>query len=377
MPNPNITYQGQTLVLPGVYYADNVSAVPASPSQTSVPLLFIAAGYGGKPQTPYSVFDSQSLYSLLRGSPAASFVQFLYNGSNQLNGAQQIIYVNVSPSTQSNAVINDSAGDPVVDMTSADYGSPSNLLQYSIASGAVAGINLTLYDAYSKQSQVGNNLGVPFALAYAGTATSGVSYTVQVASGVATNFVVTSPNAGESFNLQLGPSTYPDAQSVLNFLVGTGFYTGYIISESSLPSTSLDAATSVTLPPPTIVSGLSEYSYVDVTAVLGDIVYWVNTFSQLATATVASGVTSSGSMTFNTVSNVFFTGATNGSPVLSDYETALNNSLTTQVGVVFCDTNLLGVPNAADENVVTAKAVCYRKFTWNHGSTGCTGFKRS
>ena len=357
MPDPNISYAGQLLIRPGVYAADNVSAVPNNSSVTTQPLIFIAAGYGGEPQMAYSVFDPASLYSMLRGAPAAEFVQFLYSGSSEINGAQEVIYINVSPSDQSTATIYDSASSGVVTLTSLDYGTPSNLLQYTTAPGTVSGVKLTLLDGYSKQSITGDNLGVPFALAYTGTATSGVSYTVQTSSAGATNFVVTSPNSGESFNLPLSSSTYPTVQSIANFLAGTGFYSAYVVSDSSLPSTSLDGVTSVTLSPPTLVAGLSEYSYVNVTSVLGDIVYWVNRFSGLATAAVPTGITSSSGITIPNVSNVFFTGATNGSPALSDYQTALTNSLSISASVVFCDTNLLGVPTIGSQNAVLASQV--------------------
>jgi len=359
MPNPNITYQGQTLVIPGVYYADNVSAVQASPSQTSQPLLFICESYGGVPQTPYSFFNPQQIYSFLRGSPAAQLVQFLYNGSNQLNGAQQVIVIGVNPSTQSSANIVSSGGTVLINMQSAQYGAPSNLLTYSVAAGNVTpGINLTLNDGYAQTSAQGQNLGVPFALAYTGTATGSVNYTVSGSAGVATNFIVSSPNTGESFNLPLGPSTYPNVQSIVSFLNGSGYYSAYAVSESTLTSTSLDITSApVTLPPPTVASGLKTYTYENATAILGDVVYWLNTYSGMATGTVASGVVSSSSLVISPVTAQGFSGASNGTTSLSDYEQALNSTINTRVSVSFADTTALGVPNAGVANAVYSSQV--------------------
>lgn len=359
MPNPNGTFEGATLILPGVYTYSNVSANNLPTPPTTPPLVYIGYGYGLKPLTPTTFTSSQGLLNALRGGPAVQFVPPMTNPSSELPGAGQITFISVGGNTQSSANMEDSTATTVITLLSNVYGVPANLYQYEVTSGSTGGIDLTLFDGYANVTVTGNNLGIPFQMAYTGTA-SGVTYSVAVSGGVATTFSTSSPNAGESVSIPLGPSTYATASAVVQYLNGTGFYVANVVSDTggNLSSSSLDAASTISLPAP---SGTVN-QFVNVTSILPDVVYWVNQYSGIATATAASGVTSSPTTIPTNIPLTHFTGATSTPPVTSDYASGFNVALTVPAWVVFADSNSAAVMALGQQHVATANAITERKF---------------
>ena len=244
IPNLNVPFNGQTLILPGAYYADNVTNT-LPPNTTTPPLLFIGYGYGQAPYQAVTYSTPQNLLSAIRGGPCSGYVPFLTSPSPQLNGAQQITYINVGTNMQSTYTLQ-APSSGVVQLTSTNYGLPSNLLQVSVAAGVQAGKTVTIYDGYSNTTAIGNNLGVPFTLSYLGTA-SGVVYNVTVSGGVATTFATTSSHVGESLSIPLNAANFGTIESLVEYLNGTGVYNAIILSNGNLPSSALDAAANAAL----------------------------------------------------------------------------------------------------------------------------------
>jgi hypothetical protein len=280
------------------------------------------------------------------------------NPSSELPGAGQITFISVGGNTQSSANLVNSSSTTVLTLLSDVYGVPANLYQYEVSAGSVGGINLTIFDGYTSDTAEGLNLGIPFQMAYTGTA-SGVTYSVTVSGGVATAFTTSSPNSGESLNIPLGSSTYPTVSSLVQYLNGTGFYVANVVSSTggNLPSTSLDAASALSLP----VSGTS-LNYVNVTSILPDIAYWVNQYSGLATASIPSGVTSSPTQIPSDVPLTHFTGGSSTPPTSTDYANGFNVALTVPAWVVFADSNSAAVMALGQQHVATANTITERKF---------------
>lgn len=365
MPDLNISFGGQTLVIPDAYYQDNVSAALPNEPPATPPLIFLGYGFGQKPQTAETYTNPQDLLNAIRGGPCSGYVPFLANPSPVLSGAQQITYINVGSNTQSSLTLY-SASSGVVDLTSADYGTPSNLLQAMVQSGTSAGKKLTLYDGYANITQAGDNLGVPFQLAYTGAAT-GVTYTVTTSGGVATTFSTSSSIAGESVSVSLVSGGFDTVTSLVEYLNGTGFYSAVALSATNgqLPSNQLDAASAISLPVPT----LGAYNYENVTATLTDVLYWVNQFaSTLATAALHSGAISRPNEAPSTLPLTPFTGATSVPPVNNDYATGFNLALKQPGWAVFADSNASAVRALLDQHCETASLVSNGK--WRRGFTG-------
>ena len=364
MPNVNVQFLGQTLVLPGAYYADNVSQALVPVQSLTPPLIFIGDFYGLAPKTPTTYTNAQDAKNAIRGAPSATYIDFMTNPSPSLNGAQYITLINASENTQSTAYITSGSAANLIELTSANYGAASNLLQYEVAAGTVAGYNVTIYDGYTNTSVEGQNLGVPFQLAYAGTA-SGVTYTVSGTSAGATTFIINSPNAGESVSIDITGSGYSTIASLVAYLNGTGYYSAAVVSNGSLPSVNLNLASAVSLP--VAVSGA--YQYKNVAATLGDIIYWANQYaSNYVSAALVSGVALTGTSSVNEVGLTHFTGGTNVPPTNQDYATAFNVALQTPGWVVFADSNNSAVTALGMQHAQTASSIPYK--AWRRFVTG-------
>lgn len=364
MPNVNVQFLGQTLVLPGAYYADNVSQALVPVQSLTPPLIFIGDFYGLAPKTPTTYTNAQDAKNAIRGAPSATYIDFMTNPSPSLNGAQYITLINASENTQSTAYITSGSAANLIELTSANYGAASNLLQYEVAAGTVAGYNVTIYDGYTNTSVEGQNLGVPFQLAYAGTA-SGVTYTVSGTSAGATTFIINSPNAGESVSIDITGSGYSTIASLVAYLNGTGYYSAAVVSNGNLPSVNLNLASAVSLP--VAVSGA--YQYKNVAATLGDIIYWANQYaSNYVSAALVSGVALTGTSSVNEVGLTHFTGGTNVPPTNQDYGDAFNVALQTPGWVVFADSNNSAVTALGMQHAQTASSISYK--AWRRFVTG-------
>jgi len=353
-------FQGVQLIRPGVYYADNVNAVAPTPSTGVPPLIFIGFGNGPKPLTPIQFSSLTEGQQVLRGGQAATYLPFMYNPGSGLNGAQTITYIEAGQNVQSTFTYVTSGGTPVITATSNVYGNSANLLQTSVSAGNIGGIDLTLLDGYTNQSASANNLGVPFQLAYLGTAT-GVTFSVVETNGVVTEFVVTSPNKGESFTIPISNTTYQTVSQIISYLNGTGYYNATLVTNGNLPATSLDVVANV----PLATGAPGAYVYTNVTATLGDPVWWINNISGLATATIVSGVTSSPTLVPEDIPLSPFTGGQSVPPTTQDYANALNAAENVSGWALFMDSNtpavvMLGTQHA--ELMSTIQERKYRRF---------------
>lgn len=351
MPDVNAQFEGQTLVLPGAYYADSVAGAAPTTPPAAPPLIFIGYGYGQKPLVPVTYADPADLASAIRGGPCSGYVPFLTAPSGQLPGAQQVTFINVGENTQSSLILQDSGAAGVVTLKSADYGPPSNLLQATVGAGTSVGKKLTLFDSFSDVTRVGDDLGVPFQLAYTGAA-SGVTLAVHTGGLAATQLVISSPNPGESQTINIGAGQYSTVEQIVEFLNGTGFFSAIVTGDGTLPATYLDAAANVTLPVP--ISGVNQY--VDVQAALGSVIYWVNQYAgTLATAAATSAVTGYvSSLAPANIPATSFSGATGVPPTNSDYAAALNVALTQPGWALFLDSNAPAVQALGAQHVVQA-----------------------
>lgn len=361
MPTVGITFAGAFIGIPGAYYADNVTQVPPPPPVTP-PMIFIGYGWGPQPKVPITFTSPGDLQIALRGGPAANFIPFINTPSPELNGAQLITFIDASENTQSHAAMLAPAGGTISTLTSTQYGPPSNRLTYQISNGSVGGRQVTITDLYGGGQYVGDNLTVPFQLAYSGAATGMVSYTVTPDA-----FTVTSPIPGESISIPTGSGAYASTAQLTQYLNGTANWYAQALSATGgqLPAGSLSPVSNVNLPVP--ISGTLQY--IPVNAYLQDIPFWINQFaSTIATAVVSGVATDSAAWLPVTGAAVFFSGATGVPPVNNDYATALNAALSVPGWTVFCDSQTNAVQSLMAQHCLTAGSVPYGM--WRRGFTG-------
>lgn len=366
MPQQGITFDGQYFSIPGVYYADNVSALfePAPP--VTPPLLFVGYGWGPPPKVPQFFTNPQNLLTALRGSPAAAFVPFLATPSPSMNGASLITFIDASQNTQSAIALTSSGATTLATLTSALYGPPSNQLSLQISTGTTAGRKVTLNDGFAPATLVGDNLTVPLLLAYSGAATGAVSYTMTTgaASGL---FTINSPIASESMSIPVGAGGFSTVSLLSQYLNGTAVFYSQLLSatQGQLPTLSLSAASAVALPIPS--AGV--LNYVNVNAYLQDIPFWINNFAgSLATAVVSGSATDVIGSLPVTGSATFFSGARGVPPTNADYAAALTIALGVPAWTVFCDSNTAGVQALLAAHCIIAGNPPYS--AWRRGFTG-------
>lgn len=365
MPQQGVSFDGSYIYLPGAYYADDVSAAGFTPPPTTPPLLFIGYGWGPKPKSPITFTNPQDLANALRGSPAAAFVPFMANPSPNLNGVQQVTFIDASENTQSAAALMTSGATTQMQFTSNLYGPPSNQMTVQVLPGSTAGLKMILFDGWSNSTIVGDNLTVPLQLAYSGQATGGVSFNV-VTGAASGTFNVTSPIAGESISVPIGSGGFSTTSLLVQYLNGTGNYYAQLLSSTvgELPSLSLTAGSGAL---PIQTSG--GLTYVNVPAYLNDPIFWANQFASTI-VTAASGTQSADVFTSLPVTGAptFFSGARGVPPVNNDYATALNVGLSTPAWAVFCDSNSTAVQALLAQHCETASSVPYGQ--WRRGFTG-------
>lgn len=361
MPQQGITFGGAYIYLPGAYYQDDVSAAAPNTPPVTPPLVFLGYGWGPKPKTPVTFVNAQELQNSLRGAPAASFVPFLANPSPQLNGAQLITFIDVSTNTQANAALLTSGATTMTSLLSTLYGPPSNQMTYQVTTGSVAGRMLTLTDNFAGTKLIGDNLTVPFQLAYSGAATGAVTYTVT--SGA---FTMTSPVVGESIVVPIGSGQYASTAQLIEFINGTSNFYAVGVSSTAglLPSNFLTATASVALPVP--VSGALQYT--NVNAYLQDMAFWVNKFASTMCAATVSGAIDTAAILPVTGVSTFFSGARGIPPTNSDYAAGFNAALSTPGWTVIADSNTLAVQALMAQHCETASSSPYGM--WRRGFTG-------
>ena len=361
MPQQGISFAGSFIGLPGAYYADNVSAALPITPPTTPPMVVVGYGWGPKPFTPTLFASPANFQSAMRGSPVAAYAPFIATPSPLLNGAQLITFIDVSANTQSQAALLTSGATTMTLMTSVLYGPPSNQLSYQVQAATTAGRKVILTDNYGGAQFIGDNLTVPFQLAYSGAATGAVTYTVTSGS-----FTASSPVAGESVTVPLGSGSFYSVSLLAEFLNGTPYWYASVLSATNgqLPSNFLTVTASVSVSVP--VSGALVYS--NVNAYLQDIAYWVNQFTSGLCTAVVSGATDNATVLPVTGAPTFFSGATGVPPTNSSYASGLSVALTTPGWTVFCDSNSLAVQALLAQHCITASSVPYGM--WRRGFTG-------
>jgi hypothetical protein len=369
IPQQGIIFDGQFIGLPGAYFADDVTTAAPNTPPTTPPLILIAYSWGPKPKVPITFTNTQNLVNAMRGAPGAAYVPFLANPSPALNGAQLVTLIDPSQSTQAfGALAASGALGTQTLMTSVLYGPPSNQMTGQVVSGSTAGLKLILTDNFSGNQLTGDNLTVPFQLAYSG-ATSGQTATYTVSGGASGSFSVSGANgSADTFTIPTMSGAYSTVGALVQYLNGTGFYTAQNLSatQGQLPCSLLTVTGGVALAAP--VSGALQFT--NVRAYLQDINFWINQFASTMVTSVVSGsaLDTAAWLPVTGATASFFSGARGVPPINADYASALTAALSTPGWTVFCDSNNAAVQSLLAAHCEIASSAPYGQ--WRRGFTG-------
>lgn len=353
MANLNISFGGQILIVPGSYYIDIVTPTQ-NPGQFTLPLIYIGYAYNGGFGATGLFNTPGNLLSYIRGGPASAYVSPMTLPSPSLAGSNNIFFINVGSNTAASLVLNNSLPSGAITLTTTTSGVPSNLTQAEVVAGnSYSGVssNLTLYDGYANTTLTGNNLGVPFQIAYVGDAAT-ASYSITGPSGAVTGMTLSSSTAGQSFQISLGPTTYATVSQVVEYINGTGFWVASLISDTQgllssqllSPTGSTSLATGVTGAP---------FSYAPVVSIPYDAAFWVNQFANsIASATVSASASTSSPLAQIPLTHL--SGATSAPPTNSSYASGFNIALNYPGWIVFADSNATAVQTLGAQHAETA-----------------------
>jgi len=184
-----VTYQNQTLGVPGVYTFVNPNGLTVQPSGANNLVVLVGSSTGGPPGQFVIPPDPLTARDQFVGGDLVNAYQFAVNA-----GAGQVALWRVDPATQSSLTIYGSNGQPSFTVTSADYGAYTDTFALAI-SGTVGNLTATFYDGYRNLTYSQSGLGPAGSIAYTGNATAAVGAitngltapTVTVSSGTGGN----------------------------------------------------------------------------------------------------------------------------------------------------------------------------------------------
>jgi hypothetical protein len=369
VPNLNIDVNGAEIIVPGAYYFDNVTAALVTSAAIVPPLVWLAYSYGGEYTVPVTFNTAQDTLAFLRGAPCSDMVPFIFAPSGELNGASLVTVIPVGNNTPAVFTYTNSTATPVFEVTTLNNGLPSNLMQTSVVAGSVAGVEVTLFDGYANTTTYCDNLGVPFQIALATSAT-GVTFTVTQVGGLATTLVTTGAPSGQNLNIPIGSGGYTTTTELVEYINGTGFYSAQVLnsgpsySHGNFPTQGFDPQGPFALAP--IASG--NVTYVNVNATLTEVQFWMET---TASTYVVNPVLLQPSLHIHALAPTpltHFTGGTNVPPLLADYANALNVALNVPAWVVIADQNIVGLPSLLAQHAETASSIPNR--SWRRAVSG-------
>lgn len=119
-------------------------------------LALIGEATGGEPKKVHWLTDPSYAKVLFRSGSLLQAIQRAYDPSSQVYGAYSVAAIRVNPATQATLILKDSLYNPLITLTSVDYGIWNNQLRVRVENGTLSGKKLTVtYGTYYEQ---GNNI---------------------------------------------------------------------------------------------------------------------------------------------------------------------------------------------------------------------------
>ena len=139
---------------------DDSAMAPTSLTVGNV-LAVIGQAFDGQPNTPLAFGDPTEAVPTFAGGDLAYGIAKAFNPSNDdgVNAPNQVIAIRVGTSTQASLILNDAAGNNVIELLSNSWGALANLAKASVAAGSVSGsaLNTAKGNTYYSGDNIGQN----------------------------------------------------------------------------------------------------------------------------------------------------------------------------------------------------------------------------
>lgn len=167
----SVFFNGHMLITPQTASAVDDSAMVNQNSPVGNVVAIVGTSQGGKPKTGLAFSSPTDAKLALVSGSLLDAVLAAFNPSNETNGPSQVIAVRANPAVQATGVMSDIGGNPVINLTSKDYGALQNQVCWKIENGSLAGLRVTVKfnQAIYTQDNVTRNA---FSIHYTGTGAS-------------------------------------------------------------------------------------------------------------------------------------------------------------------------------------------------------------
>ncbi|MDO8357317.1 MAG: phage tail sheath subtilisin-like domain-containing protein [Nitrospirota bacterium] len=349
-----IYFGARSIVKPGAYSVVNASEMVPNRLGAANTIAVIGQATGGKPRTFTKVGSPADAASQLRSGVLLDVMNNMYDPSNEVPGAGDVLYYRLNLAVQAALSVLDAGAVAVLNLTAKDYGVHTNQIRTKIEAGSISGKKITINDVLDTVNyEMGDNLGNAFSLQYTG-ALFACRLSITKTGDVATALLLQTQAASGAdpwvtmASVDLTNSSLATMGMLTRYLAGLQSMTVTILGDSNEPVGDLDAVSN---------QNVKSAAYT-ATANIGAIVNWVNRNSQLMTAArVASAV--------NVPANVGYTFMTGGSegaaPSNSDWQAALDALLSVECNLVFVCSESAAIHAMALSHCNTASDVKARK----------------
>ena len=139
-----IYFDGRRLIRPQAVTKIDDSGMYARGLAGANILAIIGEATGGQPKTVQWFTDPSYAKAILRSGPLLQAVQRAYDPSAEVNGAYMTAVIRVNPATQASLVLRDAIYNPLIVLTSVDYGIWNNQIKVRIETGTLYGKKATV-----------------------------------------------------------------------------------------------------------------------------------------------------------------------------------------------------------------------------------------
>jgi len=323
-----IYFDGRTILKPGVYSKINADAmVPNRPGAVNT-VGVIGTSLGGAPRAVTDISSPEEARQQLRGGVLRSVIELMYDPSGDEQGAGRIKYYRLNQAVHAQLNLQEAGLNNVLLLKASDAGSWTNQIRVKVETGTLSGKKITINDVLNTDVfEVGDNLGEVFAIQYVGSKFD--AQVVVVKSGdIATILRLQTKATGSGdpwvteLELDLTMASLSTVGLLASYLDALSDFTCTIKGDAAMPSASIDAQAG-------IACKSAAYTHV---AAIGAIVQWVNTNSQLVTASRVPGAV----LVPVNIPYTFLAGGSEGAAVTNnDWQAALDAFTTHEVNLMF------------------------------------------
>jgi hypothetical protein len=259
----SVFFNGRLWISPATMSAVDDSAMGNKNLTVGNVVALIGASEGGEPNTALRFGSAEEAEAVLRSGELLTAIKMAFDPSSETGSPAEIVAVRVNPAVQASLSLLDGSSNPVITLTSSDYGLYTNQIKVKVESGSTSGKKVTaqLGNDYYSQDNLARNA---FQIQYTGVALTAVMSISNSA------IVLQAPSGSTVATIDL--NTYKTVQQVVDRINSVANFTASVLDGNGQTAAlnGLDSATSVDV----------KTSAATATANLQAVVDWINSIGE-------------------------------------------------------------------------------------------------